>query len=165
MLLVRRVGNRMLVEVKVRLATLADASEIAGMSRDYIERGLPWGWRYERIAKAINDPETNVVVVGPQGSLVAFGIMSYAEDDAHLLLLAVRGASQRKGVGSAVLAWLEAVARSAGAQRICVEARADNLPARNFYCEHGYHEHRIRKARYSRKVDGVFLEKQLRSSS
>ena len=153
----------MIVDVEIRLATLADAANIAAMSRDYIEHGLPWGWRSERIARAINDPETNVAVVGPQGALVAFGIMSYSEDNAHLLLFAVRRANQRRGVGSALLEWLEAVARAAGAQRICVEARADNSAARNFYCVNGYHERRLKKARYSGIVDGVYLEKWLRS--
>ncbi len=152
----------MIVDVEIRLAELADAADIAAMSRDYIEHGLPWGWRRERVARAINDRDTNVAVVGLRGALVAFGIMSYSEDDAHLQLLAVRGASQKRGIGSALLEWLEAVARAGGAQRICVEARADNLAARNFYCVNGYHERRIRKARYSGVVDGVYLEKWLR---
>ena len=155
----------MIVDLEVRLATLADAAEIAAMSRDYIEHGLPWGWRRARIARAINDPETNVAVVGPQDALNAFGIMSYSDDNAHLLLFAVHHASQKKGIGSALLEWLEAVARTAGAQRICVEARADNLAARNFYCVNGYHERRIKKARYSGVVDGVYMEKWLRSVS
>ncbi len=153
----------MIVDAEIRLATLADADEIAVMARDYIEYGLPWGWRYARVAKAINDPETNVAVVGPREALVAFGIMSYSVDDAHLLLLAVRAANRKRGVGSAVLAWLEAVARTAGARRIRVEARADNLAARNFYCVHGYHERRIKKSRYGGIVDGVYLEKWLRN--
>ncbi len=152
----------MIADVVVRLATLADAAEIASMSRDYIEYGLPWGWRYDRVARAINAPETNVVVVAPLGAVVAFGIMSYFDNDAHLQLLAVRRARQRSGVGSAVLVWLETVARTAGAKRIRAEARNDNLAARNFYCLHGYHERRIKKGMYSGIVDGVCLEKWLR---
>jgi ribosomal-protein-alanine N-acetyltransferase len=153
----------MIADVEVRLAILADAADIAAMSRDYIEQGLPWGWRHDRVAKAINDPETNVAVVGGQGSLVAFGIMSYSEDEAHLQLFAVRRASRRKGIGSAVLLWLEAVARSAGAKRIRVEARIDNSAARCFYNEHGYHERHIGEAMYSGIIDGVCLEKWLRN--
>ncbi len=155
----------MIADVEVRLATLADAADIAAMSRDYIEHGLPWGWRHDRVAQAISDPETNVVVVGPQGALVAFGIMSYLEDDAHLQLFAVRRTSQRRGIGSAVLVWLEAVARSAGAKRIRVEARTDNSAARGFYCEHGYHERHIKEAMYSGIADGVCLEKWLRNDA
>ena len=152
----------MIADTTVRLATLADAAEIASMSRDYIERGLPWGWTGNRVAKAIDNPDTNVAVVGPRGALVAFGIMFYAEDDAHLLLFAVRRSSRRRGIGTAVLAWLEAVARTAGARRIRAEARLDNLSARAFYRERGYVERGIRQGMYGGSADGVHLEKWLR---
>jgi ribosomal-protein-alanine N-acetyltransferase len=132
------------------------------MSRDCIEHGLPWTWRARRVAGAIRDPDTNVVVVGEPGAIVAFGIMSYLEDDAHLLLFAVDPSHRRSGIGSAVLAWLEAVARSAGASRIRVEARRDNDAARSFYSEHGYHERSLAPAMYSGRLDGVRLVKWLR---
>jgi ribosomal-protein-alanine N-acetyltransferase len=155
----------MIADVAVRFADLADAPAIAAMSRETIEQGLPWSWQPERVARAIRDPDTNVVVVGPAGAIVAFGIMSYTDDDAHLLLLAVRRASQRQGIGSAVLRWLEDVACAGGCRRIRVEARRDNVAARSFYSEHGYHERAIGRAMYSRIVDGVRLEKWLRRDS
>lgn len=152
-------------DVTVRLATIHDATDIAAMSRDYIESGLPWRWRFERVAHAINDPETNVAVVGPEDAIAAFGIMSYIDDDAHLLLFAVRRAKQRQGIGSALLCWLESVACSAGVRRIRVEARRDNLAARSFYNEHGYHETVLAEAMYSGIVDGVRLVKWLRADA
>ncbi|MES2950025.1 MAG: GNAT family N-acetyltransferase [Pseudomonadota bacterium] len=151
----------MIGESVVRLATLIDAAEIAEMSRDYVEQGLPWSWRFNRVARAIKDPDTNVAVVGSPGALVAFGIMSYRAEDAHLQLFAVRTAHRRKGVGSTVLRWLEAVARTAGSQCILVEARRENVAARSFYSEHGYHERAIEKAMYGNVADGIRLEKWL----
>jgi ribosomal-protein-alanine N-acetyltransferase len=153
----------MLANLAFRFPTLADAEDIAAMSRDHIEQGLPWRWRRERVARAIQDPNTNVVVVGEPGALLAFGIMSYADEDAHLLLFAVQHSHQRKGIGSAVLVWLEEVARTAGSARICVEARKDNVAARCFYNEHGYHERALRQGMYSQMADGVYLEKWLRN--
>ena len=155
----------MLAHVAVRIAAPADAVAIARMSRAYIEHGLPWSWRPERVARAIGDPDTNVVVVGEPGDIRAFGIMSYLANDAHLLLLAVHQSARRQGIGSAVLQWLEEVACAAGAKRIRVEARRDNEAARNFYCEHGYHERTIKKAMYSGVLDGIRLEKWLRSDA
>lgn len=153
----------MIANVAIRLATPADAAGIASMSRDHIEQGLPWRWRRERVAAAIAKPDTNAVVVGDHGALTAFGIMSYRDADAHLLLLAVRRSNQRTGVGSAVLRWLEAVALTVGAERILVEARRDNVAARNFYNEHGYHERSITKAMYAVLTDGIRFEKLLRA--
>lgn len=152
----------MIADIAVRLATVADAADIAAMSREYIEHGLPWRWRRERVVKAIADADTNVAVVGEPGAVHAFGIMAYLDEDAHLLLFAVRRTRQRQGVGSALLLWLEAVAAATGARRIRVEARRENLAARHFYNEHGYHERAIAKAMYSGAEDGVHLEKWLR---
>jgi ribosomal-protein-alanine N-acetyltransferase len=155
----------MIADIAIRLATPADAAEIAAISRDDIEHGLPWRWRRERVARAIADRDTNVAVVGAPGGLVAFGIMSYLEDDAHLLLFAVRHARRRQGVGSAVLRWLEAVARAAGVRCIRLEVRRENGAARTFYNEHGYHERAIRPGMYARAVDGIRLEKWLRAEA
>ena len=154
----------MTVDPPVRLGQPADAGSIAAMSRDLIERGLPWTWRAGRVLRAIRDPDTNVAVVRVEDRLLAFGIMEYLEADAYLALLAVRQECQRRGIGRSLLHWLEASARVAGAARIRVEARQDNLPARSFYNELDYHEVAIRPGRYSDGVDGVLLEKWLRPS-
>ena len=147
----------------IRLATRADAAAIAALSRDEIEHGLPWTWREPRVRNAIADPDTNVIVVGPPGAVVAFGVMYYADDDAHLLLFAVHRSRQRQGVGSALLQWLEDAARAAGALRIRVEARMDNEAARSFYNERGYHEGAIVRQMYSDRLAGVRLVKWLRA--
>jgi ribosomal protein S18 acetylase RimI-like enzyme len=152
----------MLTHSVVRLAVAEDAATIAAMSREYIEHGLPWSWLPQRVARAIANRDTNVAVIGEPGALTAFGIMSYRGNDAHLLLFAVHRRHRRQGVGSMLLQWLEDVARTAGCQRIRVEARWDNAAARSFYNEHGYHERTIRTAMYSGVLDGVLLEKWLR---
>ena len=134
------------------------------MSRDLIERGLPWNWRPARVLQAIRNPESNVAVVRLDGLLVGFGIMEYLETDAYLALLAVRSSHQRNGIATALVHWLEASARVAGAQRIRVETRRDNVPARTFYNELGYQEVAIRAGRYSDGIDGILLEKWLRAT-
>ena len=92
----------MIADVAIRLATRADAVGIAHMSRDSIEHGLPWSWRPERVTRAIQDPDTDVAVVDDGAVLGAFGIMSFSENDAHLLLLAVRQARRRNGLTTAL---------------------------------------------------------------
>ena len=155
----------MIADVAIRMATIADAAPIAAMSREYIEQGLGWSWREGRVRKAVTHRETNVCVVGEPGSLVAFGIMSYSERHAHLLLLAVKPTHQRRGIGTAVLLWLERVAALAGAERVLVEARWANETARCFYSEHGYHERYIERGMYRGFEAGIGLEKWLRSDA
>jgi ribosomal-protein-alanine N-acetyltransferase len=147
----------------VSIASERDARDIARMSRDLIEHGLPWTWRQERVSRAIAAANTNVAVIRERQSLTAFGIMEYWDEDAHLVLFAVRPDRQRQGVGTAVLRWLEASALVAGSQRIRLEARRDNVAARSFYNEHGYHELTINSRMYSGALDGIKLEKWLHS--
>ena len=152
----------MITDASIRLANPADAAEIAALSRDQIEQGLGWSWTTARVARAIRDPETNVAVVRDTRSLLAFGIMSCRDEAAHLLLFAVRESHQRLGIGSAILRWLEDVAREAGIRQIHVECRRNNSVARNFYGEHGYHEHVISPGYYQGVEDAVRMEKWLR---
>ena len=152
----------MTVDPPIAVAGPSDASAIAVMSRDLIEYGLEWRWRTNRVARAIDDPDTNVAVVRRGGELIGFGIMEYLDDEAYLILFAVAKSVQRQGVGSALLRWLEAAARAAGSQRIRVDTRRENLAARCFYNEHGYHERSLKSRMYSKTVDGIRLEKWLR---
>jgi ribosomal-protein-alanine N-acetyltransferase len=148
-------------DVHIQLATHRDAAAIAAMSRDYVEQGLGWSWTAARVARAIGDPEVNVAVLrAPQG-IAAFGIMSYRDQESHLLLFAVRGPQQRQGLGRAMLAWLEDVARTAGIRRIQLECRRDNAGARNFYGAQGYHERVISRGYYQGVEDAIRLEKWL----
>jgi [ribosomal protein S18]-alanine N-acetyltransferase len=153
--------DAMMSEITIRLAKLADAADIAAMARDDIEQGLPWTWRAGRVARAVRAADTNVAVVGEPKALLAFGIMIYRDLDAHLLLLAVRHARRRQGIGSRLMVWLEEVARGLGIQRIRVECRRDNAAARNFYAEHAFHELSIERRWYRGIADGVLLEKRL----
>ncbi len=155
----------MITQSIIRLATRADAADIAVMARDSIERGLPWTWNEARVAQSVRAADTNVAVIGEPGALVAFGIMSYRERDSHLLLFAVRPESRRRKIGSVLLGWLEGVARDMGLERIRVECRRDNQAARNFYAEHAYHELSIERRFYRGIADGVMLEKWLAAAS
>ena len=127
-------------DLTIRLATRSDTVSIARMSRDLIERGLGWSWTPSRVQRSVGDPETNVAVAGIGGRTVAFGIMKYHVDEAHLLLLAVQPDRGRQGIGAALVAWLEASARVAGVGQVYLEARATNGGARAFYRRLGYDE-------------------------
>jgi ribosomal-protein-alanine N-acetyltransferase len=151
--------------LSIRLATPDDAADIAAMSRDEIERGLPWSWTEDRVASSIRHPDTNVAVAGERGGIAGFGIMLYRDEAAHLSLFCVKASLRRQGVGSAILRWLEDVARTAGARTIRLECRRDNDAARNFYGEHGYHERAIARRYYQGREDAVQLEKFLISPS
>ena len=133
------------------LATVADAAAIARLSRDEIERGLPWRWQPAAVARLI--AADNTVVLCARGGtgdatdaseppLAGFGVMEFGEREAHLILLAVEPRLRRQGVARNILAWLEKSARTAGLNEIRLEVRAGNRGAQRFYAALGFRRRR-----------------------
>lgn len=151
------------IEHAIRMAQRADAPAIARMSRDLIEHGLGWSWTAPRVLRSILDQHSNVIVASVSGAtaLAGFGIMKYHDDEAHLLLLAVQRTQRRRGLGAALVAWLEASAQVAGIGTIYLEARARNGPARAFYRRLGYREIQQVEGYYSGREASVRLARDL----
>ena len=147
---------------EIRLALPQDAVRIATMSRDYVEDGLGWGWTPARVLRSIRDRATNAVVAECGADLAGFGIMKYLDDDAHLLLFAVKPEYRRRGVGSGLVTWLERTATTAGIELIFLETRATNTAAREFYAARGYRE-LATLPRYYGSEDAVRIGKDLGS--
>jgi len=151
----------MLLVPQVRLALPSDAQGIAAFSRDYIEHGLGWSWHASRILRAIQDTATNVAAVHEYGRIAGFGIMQYGDTTAHLCLLGVQPGVQGRGLGGALLSWLELSAVTAGIECVKVEARVDNPRGIAFYEKRGYRIRARVPGYYSGVIDAVRLEKGL----
>ena len=121
-------------------ARAADAALLAGMSQDFVETGLRPAWDAARIAWHIRDPDSVVLAARAETAIVGFAIMRYADDTAHLNLLAVAPAYRRRGIARRLVAWLEDTALTAGTFKIALELRAGNAGARAFYAALGYRE-------------------------
>lgn len=131
------------------------------MSRDLIEHGLGWSWTRERILRSLRQRDTNAIVAVHEADRVGFGIMKYGDEEAHLLLLAVKPARRRCGVGSALVDWLERSARVAGVGRVTLEARASNTAARSFYGRLGYAQAQLLPGYYGGRETSIRMVKAL----
>ena len=125
---------------ELRLASLADADQIARMSSDLIEVGLGWSWTVQRVTRAIQCPDTTVLTAKAGLTVQGFAIMRFGQDEAHLNLLAVAPNDRRRGLGRHLMQWLEESCRVAGSFVIYLEVRATNHVARCFYQRLGYRE-------------------------
>ena len=168
------------VAIELGLAKPAEAPVLARMSRDYIENGLRWRWQAGQIRALIRDPDTVTLCARSQplrrqdvprsasgygqGDILGFGVMTYAFDTAHLMLLAVVPRARRRNIASNLLKWLETTAVTAGVGRIELEVRAGNAPARSFYREHGYHEREYLAGYYSGQESAFRMARSLRPS-
>jgi ribosomal-protein-alanine N-acetyltransferase len=117
-----------------------DATRIAAMSRDLIETGLGWSWGPDRVARSIANKDTSTLLACERERVVAFAIMYFGEEHAHLNLLAVRQSHQRLGIGKHMIAWLVESAHAAGIATIHLELRSANYTARSFYRSLGFTE-------------------------
>jgi ribosomal-protein-alanine N-acetyltransferase len=127
-------------DITLRPGRPADAERIAAMSRDLIETGLGWSWGPERVARAIRNQDSVTLLACDRDRIVAFAIMYFGDEHAHLSLLAVRPSHQRLGIGRRLLAWLVESAYAAGIAAIHLEMRAANRVARSFYRDLGFSE-------------------------
>ena len=97
-----------------------------------------------------------------EAALAGFAIMYFAAEHAHLNLLAVRPSNQRRGVGRALIEWLEKSARLAGISSVYLEVRSQNMPARRFYRQLDYVEFEEIRGYYNRLETAVRMKHDLR---
>jgi ribosomal-protein-alanine N-acetyltransferase len=117
----------------IDVAMPGDAQAIAVMSRDLIEAGLGWEYRRDRVLGMIRDRETTAIVTRDGARVAGFAIMTFGQERAHLVLLAVRPSHQRSGIAHRMIAWLNETALVAGVASLHVELRVTNLAALAFY--------------------------------
>jgi [ribosomal protein S18]-alanine N-acetyltransferase len=127
-------------DIRIGFAAAGDAQALALMSRDLIETGLGWSYRRDRIARLIRHPETVALAAFDEARVVGFAVMTFGDERAHLVLLAVAPTHQRRGIARRLLAWLLESATTAGMATIHVELRADNRSAYGLYQEAGFTE-------------------------
>ncbi len=109
------------------------------MSRCLIELGLRgWSWNPPRVLRAINSRNICVAVAELDRQLAGFAVAEFGDTRLHLSLLAVAATHQRKGIGRALVAWLETSALTAGIGEMQLELRANNVGAQYFYRALGF---------------------------
>ncbi len=152
--------------ITLRLARPAEAGAIALMSRDLIENGLGWSWTPERVARNIRCRDTlTVVACATQERLIAFAIMYFGLEEAHLNLLAVQPGYRHAGIGRRLVAWLEQSAVAAGIRTLSLEVRADNHKAQRFYQTAGFRRIALQPGYYHGREAAVRMVRTLRSAT
>lgn len=100
----------------------------------------------------------------PAARIDAYGVMSMAVGEAHILNLCVRPEAQGRGLGRRLLRALVDKARQFEVRTVFLEVRPSNTPAVRLYRSEGFREIGMRKDYYpaSRgREDAVVLSRQL----
>lgn len=88
------------------------------------------------------------VVTGPADEVLAYGLMSMAVGEAHILNLCVEPDCQRQGLGKFLLTHLQRLARGASMELILLEVRRSNAAAIALYQSMGFSKLGVRKGYY-----------------
>jgi [ribosomal protein S18]-alanine N-acetyltransferase len=148
--------------ITLRFARRSEAPALALMSRDLVEAGLGWHYRADRIRQLIDDVDS-VALAACDGQRVAgFAIMSFGDEHAHLVLLAVRATHQRRGIARRMTEWLLESAATAGIASIKVELRTDNVAAYELYRGLGFAEMMRAPGYYRGRETAIFMMRMLR---
>ncbi len=120
-------------------------------------------WSPVLIAEAVAGilPTTSVVVGEVPGERVGYAVTSTVQDVAELQRIATAPGARRAGVASALLAAVADAAEDAGAERLLLEVREDNVAARAFYAARGFAEIARRLRYYRDGTTAVVLERAL----
>lgn len=149
-------------DLVLELAQRGDATRMASMSRDYVERGLGWSWIPSRVMRRIEDREC-ITLIARDGRVIAgFAILVFGDEVAHLDLIAVRPAYRRRGIGRRMMQWLEESALVAGIASISLELRAGNRAGRDFYAALGYTEEHVIERYYRGRESAIRMVHDLR---
>lgn len=81
-------------------------------------------------------------------SVIAYGVMTFAVDECHLMNITVRPELQGQGIGRRLLRDLVEMSRLAGAVKVLLEVRPSNTTALELYRTEGFEQVGSRKNYY-----------------
>lgn len=82
------------------------------------------------------------------GAIIAYGVISAAVEEMHILNLTVTPDRQQQGLGKRLLTTLEMIGRGLDAKTCFLEVRPSNTSAIRLYLNHGFNEVGLRKNYY-----------------
>ena len=132
-----------------------DASQIRTMRQADIElvsaieqRAYAFPWTEGIFRDCLKVGYSAWIVTSPSDEVLAYGVMSMAVGEAHVLNLCVEPAYHQQGLGRFLLAHLQQVAAAAGMDLMLLEVRKSNAAAIALYQSAGFHKLGVRKAYY-----------------
>lgn len=144
----------------VRPARATDAADVARLEEECLGDDA-WSEGLVRMGVEGDLPTVGYLVAVRGDEVVGHAVTSVAGDIAELQRIAVTTRLRRGGVASALLAGvLEAVAPTE-ADRLLIEVRTDNGPARSFYARHGFAEIHRRQRYYADGAVAIVMRREL----
>ena len=140
--------------LNLRIATIEDADALVDLDR------LCFGklWSRDQYLREIDSPNSDIVLMFEEESLVSYGCVWAIVDEAHITVLGTHPEHFRRGYARQVLKELLRLAIVREMKRATLEVRASNTAAIELYQSLGFEEAGRRKKYYSdTKEDALIL--------
>jgi ribosomal-protein-alanine N-acetyltransferase len=108
----------------------------------------PFPWTAGNFQDSLRSGHCAWTMRDADGTLIAYGVLMLALDEAHLLNLSVSRRYHRLGYGWRMLEWMAQQARDHGARTMLLEVRPSNAPARRLYERYGFERIGVRHGYY-----------------
>jgi len=142
----------------LRPGAMADLSSVDRVMREAFDPRFGEAWTPSQVAGVLAMPGVWLTIAEADGAAAGFAVTRAILDEAELLLLAVRPAARRRGVGRQLLRSALAEAGQRGVRRMHLEVRAGN-DAVKLYRAAGFEKIGQRRG-YYRGRDGKLFDAQ-----
>lgn len=143
---------------KIRPLTKADVKTVAGLEK----ASFSAPWTQESLLSTLSRADfIGYVLETDGGEIVGYVFGSILFEDAELHRIAVKSESRGKGYGGRVLDGFLQGVKARGGERVFLEVRVSNAPARKLYDSRGFDLFRTRRYYYDDGEDALEMKKEL----
>lgn len=144
--------------LSLREMKIQDSGQIAELEQEIFTDA----WTQTGIEETFAQAHFVIVVAEEESEIQGYCILYVVLDEAEIARIGVTERVRHSGVGSLILQFGEKICKEKGTERLLLDVREGNLPARKFYEKHGFLVDGVRKNFYDNpKEDGVLMSKNL----
>ena len=146
--------------LEIRPMTHADLAEVLAIEVDLFPVDA---WTEElflgELAEVLNSRDVAVAILDSE--IVGYASFRYVGKQGDVNTIAVSNDQQGKGIGTALMDWLESQATLRNVRQIFLEVRSDNEAAMKMYASRGYERIDVRRNYYGNTIDANIMRKRV----
>lgn len=119
------------------------------------------GWNYNMLESAFNGGRFLALAIRDDSKIIALITISTTQFDADIEGIVVDNEYRNKGYAMQLLEFSQDYLKKKGIEKIFLEVRNSNTPAKNLYIKNGYKQISVRKKYYSDGEDAVIMAKEI----
>lgn len=137
----------------IRKMRREDVAEVAELEKKI----FPDAWSENAILETWKQRQTMLLIALEDRKIIGYLILYFVLEDGEIARIAVADEYRRKGVAGKMLRELALLCRENGVNRLMLDVRESNEPAKAFYARQGFEVDGIRKDYYTNPVENAVL--------